>query len=377
MANTTKRLPVTFFNELEEYLRGNKTASACAKSLGIASNTFTSWFNEAYIQGYLYLRTNSDKEAAFALMEYFNTSFRKVITTKVASGQPQYKQFAMFAAEQFLLELTKYLTESNRTEINIGIVSGSSVGEMISQLVSSQIWQDIINLQNISASLENINIYPLNYTQVSGKELYGNAIASVVALASFMENILGNNRIKVVPYGIMSPLLVTPEERLNIDKINAEALETIQPSRIDQSNNIDHPKTKLDIMTLGVGSTANSVFIKALKNVKDIKQPKDMSGDLAYIPIDCNGKPLGLQDTSGRDRSIYTLISADIMKYMVDENRSVILIACNYRLFKKGRDTGPQPDKSEAIKATVKGGLCNYLITDRITTEAIMASAKK
>jgi hypothetical protein len=75
-------------------------------------------------------------------------------------------------------------------------------------------------------------------------------------------------------------------------------LKIVDPSRIRHkekgpqqinSNN----KTQLDIVLTGVGSTEISVFTQAI-DFENIDAPTSIVGDVAYIPVDKQGKPLRL-----------------------------------------------------------------------------------
>jgi hypothetical protein len=361
------QLTEKFFEVARQYLSGKNSVAGCAKKLNQPSpNTFSNWLNAAYDQGYLRLETNDDNETQNLLTNYINASLKKVIFCNVTSGQPDNEMFALFAAEKILYEIRTFLYNKNKDSLNIGIVSGTSTGETINQLVRSRLWDDLINNEEVKPVEKEIRIIALNITPAHGRELYGNAIASVVALSSFIQEKLP--ACTVTPYGLTSPLVVDEIQRRENDRTNKEAIRFVDPTRCQPS---EDRESELDIVITGVGSTVNSVFTQAIENV-DIEMPKEFIGDVAYIPVDIHGELLHLKKKHGGEEVfIYTLLSAKLMKRLVNQNKKVLLIARNTRMFKDVKESD-RPNKIQAIKAAILGGFCNSLITDRNTALGIM-----
>lgn len=411
-------LTEAFFALADQHLAGQKSAAACAAELrevsenkSFSTNTFLKWVTEAYIQGYLVLKTKSDDKTKNDLLTYINSHLQKVIIPYVCAGKPSHDMFALFAAE-CVINMLKALLHEGTEEISLGIVSGTSVCETIKQICESALWDEIIGPdQEMSNGPRRINVLTLSIPPAVGDDLYGNAIASVVAFARFLSQKLP--KCKITPYGMMSPLIVNDIERAANDIINLEQLRIVDPDRLAKSKQLVNEQenskksvdpnadkkleaqneqsdiiknknhnsefSKLDMVLLGAGpKKEQSIFSRALDTAK-IVWPEETIGDVGFIPIKKDGRTDTLT-RKGEPVFVYGLLSADLMRELVIAGKKVVLIARNSRLIKYAGDSNglylpEKTNKVQSIKAAIRGGFCNFLITDKSAADAIMSSS--
>ena len=355
--NGNDQLTEKFFEQCREYLAGKARLKTVAGRLGISVVQFQDRIRVALESGYLVLRGVLAGKASMDLRSDWMDKYDENVETFIAEGCPDNETFAHFAAEN-LIWLLRILLEQKKT-ITIGIVSGSSTGETIKQLVDSRLWDELVSDANIIAG--RINIIALNVTPVDGWELEGNANIAVLRLAMFLREKLPN--CDCTPYGLTSALIIPENQRKAADVTNKKLIEMADPSLISSGGAV----SSLDLVITGVGTPSNSVFQEVMK-AANIQEPEGMVGDVAFWPVDEAGNALTLTRKGPKGKKetclIYSAIRLDTLKKLVKKKAKVVVIARNKR-----RDAGV--DKTKAILAAVRGGYVNVLVTDRATADKL------
>lgn len=363
-----------FFKQCRRYLSEDISLKDCAEPLQLVANTFLHRIREAYSHGFLVLKGKVNDLQSTVLERHLLSEFKRYIKTIIAEGSPDGPMFARTAAETLLSCLRELLEDQKKKEVNVGIVSGSSTGEMIEQLVQGRLWDEFMGGLNISLD-KRINIMALNVTPVDGWELEGNANIAVLRLAVLLRDKLPEGEKRVMPYGLSATLVVSENElsREDNNPANKKVITLADPSRLKPGK-----KSKLDLIITGVGSPENSVFSRVIDE-EGIKPAPEIVGDVAFAPVDKDGNEVTLTRTllkKGRGKEtkskanssaderclIYSAIRLDTMRELVEsEAAKVLLIARNRR---KGKTV----DKTDSILAAIKGRYVNILVTDSITS---------
>ena len=182
---------------------------------------------------------------------------------------------------------------------------------------------------------------------------------------------------RVMPYGLGSTLVVGEEQLHHIDSSpsNKTVVDLADPGRLNGGEG-----SRLDLVITGVGSPENSVFSQVLAD-EGIVSPEEMVGDVAFSPVDKDGNELTLMRerrrlrrsrksksaATGSERClIYSAIRLETMRGLVESGARVALIARNRR---RGTPVG----KKDAILAAIRGRYVNVVITDAVTSTALLA----
>ena len=351
------QLTERFFEQCREYLAGKAPLKEVAKRLKISVVQFQERIRLALEARYLVLTGRMAGQESVNLRAAWMDTYGQNVDTSIADGCPDNESFSHFAAERLLWPLRLLLGQ--KKTVTIGIVSGSSTGETIKQLVESRLWDELVSDANVTA--KTINVVALNVTPVDGWELEGNANIAVLRLAVFLREKLPE--CDCTPYGLTSSLIITESQRKAADVANRKLIELADPSLLSRKD----AKSSLDMVITGVGTPSNSVFQEVLK-AATIRAPENMVGDVAFWPVDEAGKALTLTRRSHGNRRenclIYSAIRLNTLKDLVKSKAKVVVIARNRR-----RDANV--DKTKAILAAVRGGYVNFLVTDRTTADKL------
>ncbi len=167
------------------------------------------------------------------------------------------------------------------------------------------------------------------------------------------DNLRENDGCSVNPRGISKDLIVRVRDN------DESALGSgDEPTKTDKKDT-----THLDIVISGVGAPDNSVFSDVLR-LNEIDRPKGIVGDIAFWPVDINGKPLKLV-RDGVEYQIYCEIDLTKMRELVARGSVVMVIARNSR-------RGKSADKTNAIRAAIRGNYVNVMFTDEDTAVEVM-----
>jgi hypothetical protein len=287
----------------------------------------------------------------------------------IVKGKPSHRTFSLKAAEVFLIYLKRLLINDKVSNINIGIVSGSTTALLVEALVTSSLWDEVMT-EAEAVKHKDIKVIGLTANPVKGWDLQGDANISAYNLAVLLRDKLGKeNRPdddnKIEPWGMTNSFVVMQdpsEERSDsVPPIDRMVLEITDPDRLKN----DGSQSKLDIVLYGVGSPDSSLFTDILRS-EEIKKPAKAVGDCAYVPIDKNGKELPLL-RDGVNYNIYSAIRLSILRQLVEAGKMVMLVARNSRFGESGR-----VNKTPVIRAAIRGRCANMVCTDEQTAEEIM-----
>ncbi len=342
-----------YLEALSRYLKGEINSREAASVAGLSgANRFLEFMHVAFNLNYISVNAPINQEVTNKMRDW--AGFERRLEPKVVRGNPNDDTFYLRAAETLMIHLRRYLT-SARNEVNIGIVSGSSTANTINRLVESALWDEIMG--GVSVSPKNINVIALNATTVTNWELEGNANISTLKLAVLLrDNLCENDGCSVNPKGISKDLIV----RVRGNGMSAPGSSDGRTKTIT----VDKEVTPgLDIVISGVGAPDNSVFSDVLR-ILGIDPPKGIVGDIAFWPVDRNGKPLKLVK-DGVEYQIYCEIDLTKMRDLVTRGSVVMVIARNSR---RGRPA----DKTNAIRAAIRGNYVNVMFTDEDTAVEVM-----
>jgi DNA-binding transcriptional regulator LsrR (DeoR family) len=93
--------------------------------------------------------------------------------------------------------------------------------------------------------------------------------------------------------------------------------------------------------------------------------PVEVVGDVGFWPIDEEGNVVEIFDKKGKKLRVYSLITPEIMKELAGGGGIVILIARNHR-------HNDEVSKTVPIRAAIRGGFGNVIITDEYTANEII-----
>ncbi len=287
----------------------------------------------------------------------------------IVKGKPDHRTFSLKSAEVFLVYLKRLLTNDRVKEINVGIVSGSTTALLVEALVTSPLWDEVLTESEVAAIRnKEIKIMSLNANPVRGWALQGDANMWAYRLAVLMHAKLVEGRKedgnKVEPWGMTNSFVVmqdpsqTQPDRVPMDRVK---LEITDPDRLRN----DGSKSKLDMVIMGIGAPEHSLVTEILRS-EQIQVPERAVGDCAYVPIDKNGQELALTK-DGKAYSVYSAIRLPILRELVEEGKTVMLVARNSRV------GVPEPvNKTPVIRAAIRGKYVNVICTDEQTAVEIM-----
>jgi DNA-binding transcriptional regulator LsrR (DeoR family) len=355
----------SFLKALERYFAGEVNARDAAKEADLSGpNKFLEVLKDAYKQNYIVIRSPLDQPLCDRFRQWVGLTSK--LEPYILKGSPDDRTFSLKAAETFLIYLRRLLLNDRIKNVTIGVVSGSSTASLVEALVTSSLWEEVISPEeekNIRNKL--IRVVSLNANPVKGWELQADANISVFRLAGLLRQKLceehKENGNKVEPMGITSSSLVIQEPHQNkeVSTIDRELLEITDPKRLDSKG----ASSKIDIIITGIGSPEDSIFTQIMK-AEGIKVPKETVGDVAYSPVDKDGRELSLT-RDGVSYSVYSAIRLVTMKELVESGSVVLLVARNSR-------RGKPANKTLAIRAAILGKYVNVICTDEKTALKVM-----
>jgi len=357
-----------FLKALGRYFNGEINARDGAKEAGLSGpNKFLEILKEAYGRGYVTIRSPIDQRLCDRFRQWAGLSLS--LEPYIVKGKPSHRTFSLKAAEVFLIYLKRLLINDKVSNINIGIVSGSTTALLVEALVTSSLWDEVMT-EAEAVKHKDIKVIGLTANPVKGWDLQGDANISAYNLAVLLRDKLGyenhpdvDNRI--VPWGMTNSFVVMqdPSEKKSdsVPPIDRVVLEITDPNRLKK----DGSQSKLDIVLYGVGSPECSLFTNILAS-EEIKKPAKAVGDCAYVPIDKNGKELPLLK-EGVTFNVYSAIRLSILRQLVEAGKMVMLVDRNSSLGVSGR-----LNKTPVIRAAIRGRYVNVVCTDEQTAEEIM-----
>lgn len=339
-----------YLEALARYLKGDLNSRLAASAAHLSGpNRFLELMHVAFNLSYITVNAPINQEITNRMRDW--AGFERRLEPRVVRGNPNDNTFYLRAAETLLIHLKRYLT-STRKDVNIGIVSGSSTANTINRLVDSALWDEIMGGATVPP--KGVSVIALNATTVTSWELEGNANVSTLKLAVWLRERLDGCTVN--PKGISKDLIVRVSDA---DKSGVTPKKDRTKAFImDKEGTPD-----LDIVISGVGAPDNSVFSDVLR-ILGIEPPNGIVGDIAFWPVDRNGKPLKLL-RAGIEYQIYCEIDLTKMRELVNRGSVVMVIARNLR-------RGKPADKTNAIRAAVRGNYTNVMLTDEDTAVEVM-----
>ena len=325
------------------------------------SYTFLEVLKEAYKRNYIIIRSPLAPLLCERFRQWVGLSCK--LEAFILKGKPDDRTFSLKAAETFLIYLRRLLLNDRISEINIGIVSGSSTGSLVEALVTSSLWEEMMAEEEVeNVKNKRISVIALNANPVEGWELQGDANISTLHMAVLLKDKLPTANVEITPIGISSSVLVIEDPSVNQREpgpIDRHILEITDPGRLENRE----ANSEIHIAITGIGSPEDSIFTQIMEK-EGIKVPKEAVGDCAYSPVDKDGNELPLTK-DGVNYSVYSAIRLETMKQLVDSGRVVMLVARNAR---RGRPV----NKTPAIRAAIRGRYINVICTDENTALEIM-----
>jgi hypothetical protein len=358
-----------FLKALDRYLSGEILMDDAVDEASLKTRKqFQERIRIAHSRNMLSVRAYIDPDLCTKMREWIGPT--RGIEAYVVKGRPDNKTFYLSVAEKFLIFIRKLLLDENLNEINIGIISGSSTASMVEHLVDGRLWQEVmaspIEEREETKPIDKIiNVIALNATIFEGWELGGSANLSTLRLSKMLKDKLPNCH--VTPYGISTGLVIREADKEDVDKSasNIKKIEIVDPRRLDPKK---PSKSKLNLLITGVGAPAdsleaNSIFQKVIES-EGITAPQNMVGDVAFCPVDRDGKELKLTK-DGEKYKVYSAIDLSTMQQLASGGGVVMLIARNSRRNEK-------VDKTKAIRAAIRGRYINVISTDEKTANSII-----
>ena len=364
-----------FLNALRKYFNGDILIDDAVKESGLKTRKqFQFKIKAAYKNNFINVLRPIDSEKGKEVKNWIRRSrgITKDIEVIIVNDTPEDDVFFSAAAEKVLCFLKELLLRDDKEEINIGIVSGTSVADTIEYAVKDGFWEEVMGGTKFEGKTKDgkeksINIVAICSTTLEGWDLEGNANNSTLLLAKMLRNKLKPLGVKVTPYGISTELVVYDVESNEVDKRESSKmiLRIVDPKRVDQSSN---EKSRLDILIAGVGSSKDSknVLQKVIREEKGVQIPDKVKGDVGFWPIDEEGKVIEIFDTMGKKLRVYSLITPEIMRELAGGGGFVILIARNRR------HKDDEVSKTVPIRAAIRGNFGNVIITDGDTANKLM-----
>jgi hypothetical protein len=341
---------------------------------------------------YLKFPVRLDYDAAVRVKQRMRDTVREIT---VVAGTDQSK-FAQAAAECFIKQLyevgvdkpEKSKQEETKDWLNVGIVSGSTIGSTI-RAADELDWRELLG-KNVE-QLPKIRVLALNVCLTTHKYLSDNANILAHLLSNKINKTLGHGHAEA--YGLSAPLLVEYSKLRETDNApqNKDVVQWTEPNRLMPSPRPDlaDDETKLDIVLTGVGelpgldpSGEGSIFYKLSDefgfNMKEMVNVERIVGDIAFSAITSGGEWVPLRDkyrktevsemgansqaknVGSKEWMFYSAVRLRILEKMAcDDKKRVILVARK----------APGKSKAPAIFASVARGhrYATHLIIDEDT----------
>lgn len=353
-----------FLKALDRYFAGEINAREGAKEASLSGpSRFLEILKEAYRKGYVTIRSPMNQQKRDKFRQWVGLSSK--LEPYILKGVPDDRTFSLKAAETALIYLRRLLLNEKINEVNIGVISGSSTGSLVEALVTSRLWEEVMTEEDVKKVKNrdvHINVIALNANPVMGWELQGDANISAFRMAVLLKKKLSKTAEDVTPIGITNAFLVlqdSSENKKEVSPIDPELLKITDPKRLDSKA----AGSKIDIIITGMGSTKDSIFTQIMEK-EGIKIPREAVGDVMYSPVDKFGKELPLMK-DGVNYTVYNPIRSVTMKELVESGSVVLLVARNSR---RGRPV----NKTQAIRAAIRGRYINVICTDETTASEIM-----
>jgi hypothetical protein len=356
-----------FLRSLGRYFAGEINARVAAQEAGLSGpNRFLEVLKEAYRRDYVTIRSPIDSRLCDRFRQWAGLSLS--LEPYIVKGLPDHRSFSLKAAEVFLIWLKRLLTNDHVSNINIGIVSGSTTALLVDALVTSSLWDEVMAEVNAIKG-KTIKVIGLTANPVKGWDLQGDATIGAYRLAVLLREKLVTGRPddgnSVEPWGMTNSYVAMQNPLANradsVPPIDRMVLAVTDPDRL----NDDGSQSRLDIVITGIGSPESSLFTKILLS-EGIQKPDEAVGDCAYVPIDENGNELALSK-DGNTYSVYSAIRLRILRELVVAGKTVMLVVRNSRV----GVTAPV-NKTPVIRAAIRGKYANVICTDEQTATAIM-----
>lgn len=370
---TNKEVTEKFLNSLRKYFNGEISIDEAVKESGLKSRKqFQFKIKTAYKNNYLTISRLINTEKCDEVKNWIRRTrgIAKDIEVFIVNDIPEDETFFSNAAEKFLGFLKDLLEREDKEKINIGIVSGTSATDTVEYAIKEGFWQEVMEGAKIKGRTRDgkqkkINIVAICSTTLDEWDLDGNANISTLSLAKMLVDNLSED-FKVTPHGISTEIIVTDENLKEVDERdeNAKILNIVDPSRINPNS---EEKSSLDILIAGVGSSKDekNVFQRVITKKMGIELP-EVVGDVGFWPIDEEGNVVEICDKDKKRKyMVYSLITPKIMKQLAGGDGIVILIARNHR-------HGEEVSKTKAIRAAIRGGFGNVIITDEDTANELI-----
>jgi DNA-binding transcriptional regulator LsrR (DeoR family) len=350
----------------ERYFKERIGMPTIAQDLHISQAVFRHRLREAYEAGAILFRMPRNRNRAQKLLEQWPNVRYYVLDSE---GDLFYRG----AAEVFFDEMRGLLhdwDDENRP-LRLGVVSGRTTGGMIEAICSvGKPWRELMPLERLPRKT---CVYALNVSQTDGySHLRGNASVLAFELARRLSSEVRathyDSTRTIEAYGLSADLLQQRDEAMRTDcspQVKAVLRDT-DPCRLRQSMERQGEqadaelasKSQLDVVITGAGSIGDSLFTDYCEQhrfpVAELRNQKNVVGDIAYNPVTRTGNLVVLTDQDGKEYVFYSAISLQVLTEMSsDPLKRVMLVA-------RGKS------KIDPIHAAIApdAHLCNVLITD-------------
>ncbi len=294
---------------------------------------FDAFLKHLFADGYLRLGYHRDSDRAEQLRGMTNFKELKGITV-VAGSDPA--RFARAAAEDFIQRMLQ-IGEMKKAAgggpdeqvLNVGIVSGSTTGMVISALMDAEDWSKQLDVR--AGELPRVRVFALNVCLTVPEHLPGNATILAYQLAKKI-NVEAGRPDLARAYGLSATLLVKEGEELEEQDEAPQTFDVLrftQPYRVQKKlkergelkGKPEPTDTELDIVLTGVGElprerqgggpakgrgvSPGSIFYNLAEQfgfrMDEMIAAEHIVGDLAFTAIRADGEAVPL---SGKYRTI-------------------------------------------------------------------------
>jgi hypothetical protein len=308
----------------------------------------------------------------------------------VVAGNSQ-RRFAQAGAEVLVSHLqrisSEILARNEERMINLGIVSGGTVGAVI-RAASELDWEEDLGIDPKQFFKSGgVRVFALNVCLTVKDHLSGNAN---VLVHQFYEKLKSMN-IPAEPFGLSAPLLVKMSDLKKVDNApqTREVIEYTEPSRLQPDSDPSELGTKLDIVLTSVGEKIppqapnekelprGSIFYSLAKKfgfeIEAIQEKYRVVGDFAFNAISAEGEPIPLEKEDGEGKKesycFFSAVSLPVLREMARDPRKVVILLARHDLGK---------DKVPAIFASIRESNHRYasgMILDEVTARNLIHHA--
>lgn len=361
---------------------------------GLDARYFDKLLRLANEQKLIQVRPRRDEKLESQLSDRFMKEARAI----VVGGQSE-QHFFDLAADTFVKELARVgenVKRRNHKELNLGLVSGSTVAGAIDAAIAEDDWAARFGID--PRELPPIRIFALNVCLTEPDHLDHHSTILVHRLCRKIHEQRRKARQQSAveeaddkAFGLSAPLLVVKSQLRRYDSLpqTKELIEVTDPGRLpnhnDSADGEEDLPTKLDLVLTSVGQRTQhaatdkaSIFYQLSEyakhflgqpdlNIDQIAQRNDMQGDLVYTPIDRDGGEISIPiENDGKEDELlfYSAIRLKVLQGMAnDARKSVIMIARH----SQGKD------KSKAILAAIsRHRYASLLVVDEMTAKRLL-----